>query len=182
MYDSSEDKNAIADLNKAVNLDKDEWRYRKYLATFYLKNQENEKALQAVESYYKSHPDNYIIGMLYTRALLSNDQYETAEKVLSKINILPFEGATNGHNLYRETKLMLALNALKNGQYKTALKKVGEAKEWPMNLGEGKPFPANINTGLEDSIGQLIKESKGNKKLKIDYAKYSEEIKRGRRR
>ena len=51
-----------------------------------------------------------------------------------------------------------------------------------MNLGEGKPFPENINTSLEDSIGQLIKEAKENKKLESDYAKYTNEIKRGRRR
>ena len=182
MYDSSENEKTLADLNKAVSLDKEEWRYRKYLAAFYLKNQENERALESVESYYKSHPDNYIIGMLYARALLSNDQYSTAERVLSKINILPYEGATNGHNLYRETKLMLALDALKKRQYKTAFKKVEEAKEWPMNLGEGKPFPANINTDLEDSIDQLIKEARANKKLEIDFAKYTNEIKRGRKR
>ena len=182
MYDSSEDEKALADLNKAVSLNKDEWRYRKYLTTYYLKNQENEKALESVESFYKSHPDNYIIGMLYTRALINNNRYDVAEKVLSKINILPYEGATNGHNLYRETKLMLALEALKKHQYKTALKKVEEAKEWPMNLGEGKPFPENINTSLEDSIDQLIREARGNKKLEIDYPKYTNEIKRGRRR
>jgi Tfp pilus assembly protein PilF len=101
MYDSSESEKELIDLNKAVSLNKDEWRYRKYLTAYYLKNQENEKALQSVESYYKSHSDNYIIGMLYTRALISNNKYEDAEKVLSKINILPYEGATNGHNLYR---------------------------------------------------------------------------------
>ena len=77
---------------------------------------------------------------------------------------------------------MLALEALKKHQYKTALKKVEEAKEWPMNLGEGKPFPENINTSLEDSIDQLIREARGNKKLEIDYPKYTNEIKRGRRR
>ncbi|MEO9022950.1 MAG: DUF5107 domain-containing protein [Ginsengibacter sp.] len=182
MYDSSEKEKELLDLNKAVSLNKDEWRYRKYLGEYYLKNKENEKALQTVESYYKVHPENYIIGMLYTRALIVNNKFDAAEKVLAKINILPFEGATSGHNLYKETKLMLSLEALKKRQYKTALKKVEEAKEWPVNLGEGKPFPGNINTSVEDNIESLIREVMKNKDLQIDYIKYSDEIKRESKR
>ena len=182
MYDSSETDKELADLNRAVSLNKDEWRYRKYLAEYYLKNQQHKKALETVESYFKAHPDNYIIGMLYSRALISNNRFDAAEKVLTKINILPYEGATSGHNLYKETKLMLAFENLKKRQYNSALKKVAEAKEWPMNLGHGKPFPGSINTSLEDSIENLIQEAMKNKGLKIDYEKYSDEIKRGSKR
>lgn len=182
MYDSSEKDKELDDLNKAVNLNKDEWRYRKYLAQYYLDGREYDKALQTVESYFIAHSENYIIGMLYARALISNNRFDDAEKVLSKINILPYEGATSGHNLYKETKLMLALEALKKKQYKTALKKVAEAKEWPMNLGEGKPFPGSVNTRLEDSIESLVQEAKKNKNLQIDYTKYRDEIKRGSKR
>jgi Tfp pilus assembly protein PilF len=182
MYDSGEKEKQLADFNKALSLDKEEWRYRKYLAEYFLKNKENEKALETVESFYKAHPDNFIIGMLYTRALILTKKYAAAEKVLAKINILPYEGATNGHNLYRQTKLMLALEALEKRDFKTALKKVQEAKEWPMNLGEGMPFPGSVKTQLEDELTDLIRQAMKDKNLKIDYEKYTERIKAGNRR
>ncbi len=62
--------------------------------------------------YFKRNPQNYIIGMLYICCLMTNNQYEQAEKILSKLNILPFEVAKGGHSLYKKIKLMLALQLL----------------------------------------------------------------------
>lgn len=50
--------------------------------------------------------------MLYICCLMTNNQYEQAEKILSKLNILPFEVAKGGHSLYKKIKLMLALQLL----------------------------------------------------------------------
>jgi len=166
----------LADLERSVSLKPDEWRYRKYLAEFYLKNNESEKALQTIQAFYLSHPDNYIIGMVYIRALMSVNRFKDAEKLLANITILPFEGATNGHNLYRETKLMLALEAMKSRRFKLALNKVKEAREWPMNLGEGKPFSASVHSQLEDSLERAIKEAGKDIHASIDYEKFTGEI------
>ncbi len=177
MYNAAEeDSQKLDDIRKAVSLNENEWRYRKALAEYYLKKGVNPVALDAIESFYKSHSDNYIIGMLYVQTLMANQKFAKSEKVLAKINILPFEGATNGHRSYERTKLMLALDALKNKQYKKARSKVAEAKEWPMNLGEGKPFRENINTSLEEKINQLINDAEKDKKMKINFEKYSSEI------
>ena len=61
-----------------------------------------------------------------------------------------FEGATEGRQLYREAKLMQAIDAMKIGNYKKALQVINEATQWPENLGEGKPYDADIDERLEN--------------------------------
>ncbi|MCC7402431.1 MAG: DUF5107 domain-containing protein [Chitinophagaceae bacterium] len=176
LYNVSERSKKLTDLKKAIELDENEWRYKKELAEYYLQINENENALQTVQDYYKSHSDNYIIGMIYIKALMANNRFDIAEKVLTEINILPFENATIGHLYYLQTKLMLALNYLENHQYKKALKKVSESRLWPLNLGVGKPYDDMINTNIQDDIESLIKDAEKNKKKVTDLEKYRERI------
>lgn len=181
LYKPSDSNRKLADLKKALEIDAEQWRYRRDLAEYYLKNGDKEKALEIIGPYYASHPDNYIVGMVYTRALMVNEKFEEAEKVLSNINILPYEGATSGHRLYRQTKLMLALNAIEKRQYKKASQKINEAKLWPLNLGVGKPFDNLIKTDLEDNLDNLIQQVRSDKKMAVDYQKFKNEIMRSSR-
>ncbi|HXB91407.1 MAG TPA: hypothetical protein VNU72_03925, partial [Puia sp.] len=100
--------------------------------------------------FYKSHPDQYIMGMLYARTLLLDQQFATADRVLSHLQIIPFEGATSGRELYREAKLMQAVECIKAMQYKKALNFIEAAKQWPENLGVGEPYAADKDLRLED--------------------------------
>lgn len=176
-YDSSETDKKQNDLQKALSLDPNEWRYTKDLAEYFLENKENQKALQILEPYFKTHPQNYIVGMLYTQSLMLNNRYPEAEKILSTIHILPYEGATSGRKLYRQTKLMLALEALKKNKYETALQKINEADEWPYNLGVGKPYDDQIDTQLEDSLRGLVETARKNKNRAANYDLYEQKIK-----
>ena len=90
------------------------------------------------------------MGILYARVLLKNGQYAAADKLLSNLTVIPFEGATLSHELYRQTKLMECVDALKREQAKAALNFAQQAKEWPENLGVGKPYPENIDERLEN--------------------------------
>jgi hypothetical protein len=75
--------------------------------------------------------------------------------VLSKISIIPFEGATEGRELYRETKLSMAIEQMKVRNYNRALQKIRESKLWPDNLGVGKPYDQEIDLRLEDWMSYL---------------------------
>ena len=154
---------AETDLKKAMQLDPGEWRYHKLLASHYLTFLENEKALTVAGSYYKQHPGNYIMGMLYVKTLLHNRRYKEAETLLSKISIIPFEGATEGRELYRETKLSLAIEQMKLRNYRNALRKINEAKRWPENLGVGKPYDQDIDLRLEEWMSYLCYRALKNK-------------------
>ncbi|ARS38433.1 DUF5107 domain-containing protein [Sphingobacteriaceae bacterium GW460-11-11-14-LB5] len=149
----------LADLKKAIALDKNDWRYIKLLGDYYISHKQN--ALTVIEPYYNAHQDNYIIGMLYAKALLLNKDYRKCTELLSKINILPFEGATIGRELYREAELMQAIERIQHHDYNTAITFIDEAKKWPLNLGVGKPYPENLDERLEDWMSYLCYKQMG---------------------
>jgi hypothetical protein len=68
------------------------------------------------------------------------------------MNIIPFEGATEGRALYWEAKMMQAIEALGRKRPKEALKFMEAAGLWPENLGVGKPYDADIDIRLEQFL------------------------------
>lgn len=158
IYTANFPAKAIADLQKAISLDKEGWRYYKSLTELYNQQKQYADALQIIEPFYKAHPQQYIMGMLYARTLLFNNQYEAADKLLTSLQIIPFEGSTQGHELYRQAKLMQAIEAIEKNETTKAIALVNQAKEWPENLGAGKPYDADIDTSLEDKILDATKQ------------------------
>jgi tetratricopeptide (TPR) repeat protein len=161
----------LADLQRAIKLDAGEWRYYKLLGEYDVSHDQYQNALNTVEPFYRSHPENYIIGMLYAKTLLLNKHYEECAKLLSRINILPFEGATIGRDLYHEAKLMLAIEKLKVANYTAALAFINDAKQWPLNLGVGKPYQENIDERAEDWVTYLCYAKQGKDKEAREYLK-----------
>jgi len=142
--------NALIDLQHAIKLDKAQWRYGKSLITYYLSEKQFDNALAVAKQYQNQFSGNYFIGMLYVKTLLLNKKYKKASDVLKTIHVLPNEGATEGRQLFKETYLMLALNAMGERNYKKALTYISTAKQWPDNLGVGKPYESDIDERLED--------------------------------
>ncbi|MEO8415390.1 MAG: DUF5107 domain-containing protein, partial [Ginsengibacter sp.] len=161
LFSEAAGEQQLTDLKKAIDLDKDEWRYSKLLSEYYIAHGDNGKALSVAEPFYKTHDKNYIIGMLYAKTLLLNNRYRQCSDLLAAIDILPFEGATVGRELYHEAALMQALEAMKNKNYSKALSLVEDAKKWPQNLGVGKPYPENIDERLEDWVTYLCYQKQG---------------------
>lgn len=143
-----------ADLKKALALD-NQWRYHVLLAGYYIDRQQYDKALAVTGPYYRLHPDNFITGSLHARTLLLNRKYRDADAVLRKLVILPHEGATSGREMYREAKLMQALDAMEKKKTGEAIRFISEAGLWPENLGVGKPYDQDIDTRLEDWLAYL---------------------------
>lgn len=115
-----------------------------------MSHQQYDKSLAIAESFYKLHPDNFVTGSLYAKTLLLSGRYREADALLTKINIIPTEGATEGHELFREAKLMQAVQMIQKKNYKASLKFISEARLWPENLGVGKPYDEDIDYRLED--------------------------------
>ncbi len=156
------DSSELADLKKAQSLDQPDWRYTKLLGEYYLSHNQNSEALKTIEPFYQAHTENYIMGMLYAKVLLLNKRYRDCAQLLDQIQILPFEGATIGRELYREAKLMQAINEMKLKHYKQALNLIADAKKWPQNLGVGKPYAENLDERLENWMDYLCYERAGN--------------------
>ena len=81
--------------------------------------------------------------------------------MLARLDVLPQEGANEAHALYRETKLMLAIDAAAARRWKEAAALVAAAREWPESLGEGKPYEADVDERLEDWLSASILERSG---------------------
>ncbi len=127
------------DLQKAIKLAPAKWRYQKLLDEHFILQEKYDSASGVAGAFYKTNPGDYIMGMLYAKTLLLTKRYADADALLTNIKILPFEGATDGRQLYHEAKLMQAVAAIKSNQYKKALQFIASAKLWPANLGVGKP-------------------------------------------
>lgn len=141
---------SFADLQRAAQLDPKQWRFGKLLTEHYIEAKQYSQALQTAQKYYAQAPENYQLGMLVAKTLLLNQQYKQTNELLAKLNILPYEGATEGRRLYRETQLMLALEQMKAKNYNGALQFLQAAKVWPENLGVGKPYQEDVDERLED--------------------------------
>lgn len=133
-----------------------QWRYLHELTRYYLIRKEYDKALKVIAPFYKKDQTHFPTGLLYVRTLLGNNDYRTAEKVLYKINILPFEGARDGQLLYQQTKLRLAADAISLKKLGAAKRKISEARLWSRNLGVGKPFEENIDYRIEYFLEAVI--------------------------
>ncbi|MEO8568788.1 MAG: DUF5107 domain-containing protein [Ginsengibacter sp.] len=150
LFMKEDNKKSLADLTRATQLDQSQWRYARALINYHLSQGDAQNALSIAANYYKLFPANYSIGMLNVKALMLNGEYEKANTLLKVIDILPYEGATESRQLYRETQLMLALENMKKHNYKKALTYINAARKWPQNLGAGKPYDEDIDERLED--------------------------------
>jgi tetratricopeptide (TPR) repeat protein len=127
-------------LIKAFELDKNDWRPAISLVEYYLSMKEAEKALPIVKAFLEKFPEQSNIGLAYARTLMQMQSYEESVAFLEKYNVLPFEGATAGRDLYHEACIKLAEKCLDNKEYKKALLYAEKALKWPANLGVGRPY------------------------------------------
>jgi Tfp pilus assembly protein PilF len=152
---------ALADLRRAAELEPDEWRIGRLLVERALADDRLPEAEQLAARYHARDPANYIIGMLHARTLMRAHRYQDALDLLSGLEVLPYEGATEGRSLYREANLMLALQALSDAQYDAAERFVAAARHWPEHLGAGKPYPEDTDERLEDWLQAAVLDARG---------------------
>jgi hypothetical protein len=134
-------------------LDGRSWRYPKLLAQQLIERKENAAALDVVQRYKATNQGaNYIMDMLLAKTMLLNRRYRECDSLLAKMDVIPFEGATEGRALYWESKMMQAVEHMKRKDYSTALRFIQQAEEWPENLGVGKPYESEIDGRLEQYL------------------------------
>src|SRR2546423_5540403 len=115
-----------------------------------VKRGEVTAALAQAEEYAKRFPGNGTLALLHAKTLISSGHHKVAAQLLSSFKLLPCEGNTEAHSLFRESHLMLATERLKNGAFDQALLLINKAREWPESLGAGKPYPSELDERLED--------------------------------
>ncbi len=135
-----------ASLARANALAPNDWRTVDALVEYMSNNGKGTEALALLE---KSLPkdqsalpdhERYILGQKRAKLLLDLGRYRESIETLSKLTILPNEGAKLAHDLYREANIRQAIALLKDRKIKESLKYLDQANTWPENLGSGKPY------------------------------------------
>jgi len=152
---------AKRDLEHAAALDAGEWRYGKLLVEHALPSGDTSYALEVARRYHARFPANEIIGLTFAKVLVAGARYAEADSALAQLDVLPQEGASEAHSLYREAKLMLAVDEMAAGKWKDAATLIAGARQWPERLGEGKPYAADVDERLEDWLQASILERSG---------------------
>jgi len=161
---------AVAEnLHKAVKLAPSDWRVAYARINHGLANNKAEKNLKLGKSYAEKFPENARVGMIYARTLLQSGQYKKCYEFLSDYELLPYEGATEGRNIYHESCIRLAVKELSAGDYTRAIHYAQKAKEWPENLGVGRPY--DVDERLDNYMTALAHEKNGGKKKSQEFYK-----------
>lgn len=151
----------ITDLRRAAQLDRGEWRYGKRLTEALLAAGDAAGAEAVASDYYGRIPASYILGLTLVRAQMAAGHHAAAERILDRIEIIPYEGSAEGHALYREAKLLLAVDAMRDARWEAAAALIAAAREWPERLGAGKPYPENVDERAEDLLEAELARRRG---------------------
>jgi len=150
---------ALKDLLRASELNPNQWRYGKMLIQHYIGEKKYPEALRVAQEYDKRLPNDFRIRLLLAKTHLLNGSYAACSDVLSKTSVLPYEGSTEGHALYREAWLMQAIGRMKAKKYADALTMIANARLYPINLGVGKPYDENIDSRIESYMEGMCHEA-----------------------
>ncbi|XOV91592.1 MAG: DUF5107 domain-containing protein [Bacteroidota bacterium] len=131
---------SIDDLERALDLDKDQWRSWNYLMKAYLDQKQYDKAVSSGKTAIKKFPENYELKLKLAEAYLHTGDHQSATNLLNNTHVLPFEGASSGRRLYEQALLFSAIESYEAKKYDQAIQLLEEAREWPERLGVGKPY------------------------------------------
>ena len=141
-------------LENAYALAPANWRVVKQLSECYDQNEQPQKALELLEKHkaVAAH-EVYILGQQQALLLVKLKQYKKAIDLMKTLNILPNEGASGAHRLFRVANIKQATELVQQKQYKDALLYLNQAETWPENLGSGQPYdPDNRLTAFMKTI------------------------------
>lgn len=132
------------DYKRALALDPDSWRAWHHLSDHFEHAGMFGDELKYAKKAYALFPENPEIGIDYAKALINSGRYKASLKVFERIYILPFEGASEGYELYEMANLSIALDLVKKKKYQQAIAFIRKSEAYPENLGTGKPWEPDV--------------------------------------
>lgn len=140
----------LESLKKANEINSKDWRLKLAWMEYFDRTNQLESAKKLAKETFKKYPEKAVIGMFYAKTLIKLGEYDSCLKFLEKFEVLPFEGATEGRNIYHEACIRLSLNEFTKKNYSKAIGYAKKAKLWPKNLGVGKHY--DVDERLDDFL------------------------------
>jgi tetratricopeptide (TPR) repeat protein len=159
LFRSSNPEIAKADYEHAVNIDGKSWRTWHALIDFDLKQGRHAEALDAARKAAGLFPGEIALKVDVVKALLLSARWAEAASVLDGLDVLPFEGAGEVHNLFVQTHLGLGIDKWQKRDWAGAVLAFERSKEFPEKLGTGKPFDPDQR--LQDYLRGMCFERQG---------------------
>lgn len=131
---------AEADLRRAVEVGPPSWRTHHALTAFYLRTGRADRALEAAQNSVAALPEQGPLRVDLIKALVALGKYEDAAAAIDRLEVLPYEGATEVHGLYVSAHTGLGLKSMLDGKWQAALGHFEKAGQYPERLGTGEPF------------------------------------------
>lgn len=170
----------LAEMKRALAIDPGQWRLYRELANIYSQRNDLQAAVEIAEKGHEKFPGNFILDIGYSKALTNTGQYEKSLEVITKTNVLPYEGERSAQRIFVYDCLMLAFDSYKKGDYETALDYIDKSETYPENLGSGAPrFPDYRNqnilrTRIYNKTGEHEKAVKARDKVRVYTEKFGE--------
>lgn len=133
-------KSVGQDFKQALKLDPDEWRTWHYFNLYLEATGLFQEELENSKIAFSKFPTQPAIGIDYAKALMNTGNLDESIKILTSIDVLPFEGAREGYEIYEMANLSLALDFIEKKKYRKALEFIEGSKFYPENLGAGMPY------------------------------------------
>ena len=133
-------KQELTDLQKAKALAPTDWRNWNKLIDYYEIMEDNKMALSLSTEAGIKFKGNYNLALQHARVQLNNEQYDASMKTLATTYILPFEGSSQGKQVYEQAYIQSAISSMNQKKYKEAFAKLEKSKAWPESLGVGAPY------------------------------------------
>ena len=147
-------------LKSALKIAPPDWRVNRLKADRHLAENEFNEAKKTAKKFMKRYPEKAQFGMLYAKALMGMQSYGEAIEFLNKLQVLPYEGSTEGRALFYEAGIRAAYGEFQKKDYSKAIAFARKAKLWPKNLGVGKHY--DVDERLDDYIIAYALEKLGN--------------------
>lgn len=176
-YLNSDNPNAAyEDFQKARALAPEAWRTWHHLISHELACGYVDRALANSQAALEKFPDNVYLQADAVKALLAGTRYRQAAELLDRMQVLPYEGASEVHQLFVRVHLHLALDLMLGRNWDEALKEIARSREYPETLGTGRPFDPDQR--IQDFLEGLCLEKLGRKeeavkkyRVIIDYSR-----------
>lgn len=163
-----------ADLERALSLDPEQWRAYRYLGEWRYQQGDYAGAADILQQAHQKFPDNFNVGLTYARYLLRLRKYESCLEVLNDTYVLPFEGASAGHEIYAQAHIFSALDQIDRKRWKQARTHLEAARDWPERLGVGKPYDPDERL-LDYLLAYVLEQQKKSTDARAIYQRLAEE-------
>ena len=155
------------DFMKAKSVDPSQWRAWHALSMFYQTSGNFTAQFAIAKKAYSLFSANPVVSIDYAKALLNEKMPDECITVLNKTQVLPQEGAREGHEIFEMAHIAMALNEIKTKKYKSAIEYLIKAKAFPENLGSGMPFDPDYR--MQDYLLAYCEEKSGNNEKASQY-------------